>query len=182
MKLSTLSILLGTAAALPAVYGLANPKGFAETVRKIPRNLPLGFLFMAIATTWFLYNLNQESIADFEKYKKLMLIGFAALGVGTCIYVQDFLSIRGAALLMLLLAKLMLDTQRWHDSDWRLVITVWAYLLVAAGMWFTISPWRARDIINWKTANERRVKVGCAARLAFGLLLVILGLTAFKAS
>jgi hypothetical protein len=47
-------------------------------------------------------------------------------------------------------------------------------------MWFTVSPWRARDLINFATANERRVKIGCAARLAFGLFVAILGVTAFR--
>jgi predicted DNA-binding transcriptional regulator AlpA len=179
MKLSTLSILLGLAVALPGVYGLMNPKQFAETLRRFPRNVPLGWLFVGLATAWFLYNLRQESIADFEHLKKPMMLGFAALGVGTCVYVKDFLAARGAALLMLLLAKFMVDTARWHESDWRLVIVVWAYALVLAGMWFTISPWRLRDVMEWKTANEKRIKAGCAFRLAFGGLLVGLGVAVF---
>jgi hypothetical protein len=179
MKLSTLSILLGLAVALPQLYGLAKPKAFGEAVRRFPRNTGLGYVLMGLATTWFLYNLKQESIADFEAYKKIMLLGFGALGLGTCIYVQDFLPVRGAAILMLLLGKLMVDTARWHESDWRLVIVTWAYLLVIAGMWFTISPWRVRDLIEWGTANEKRIQTTCAARLAFGLIVVGLGVMVF---
>jgi hypothetical protein len=48
-------------------------------------------------------------------------------------------------------------------------------------MWFTISPWRLRDLLNWATATERRVRIGSAIRLAFALLVVALGLTAFRA-
>ena len=83
---------------------------------------------------------------------------------------------------MLLAAKAMVDSARWADTPWRLVIVVWAYLLVVAGIWFTISPWRCRDLLNWGTATQQRVKVGCAARLAFGLLVVVLGLTTFRAA
>ena len=55
-----------------------------------------------------------------------------------------------------------------------------AYVLVIAGMWFTISPYRLRHLIEWATASETHVKVGCAARLAFALFVVGLGFTAFR--
>ncbi|MBI4326990.1 MAG: hypothetical protein HY674_17250, partial [Chloroflexi bacterium] len=132
-----------------------------------------------LGTVWFLWNLNQESISDFAAYKKWMLVGFGAIGVSSCIFVRDFLAVRGLAVVLLLLAKLTLDTARWHDSSWRLVLVVWAYLWVVAGIWFTISPWRLRDLLNWATANEQRVRVGSAIRLALGLFVAILGLTVF---
>jgi len=49
-----------------------------------------------------------------------------------------------------------------------LVIQIWAYVMVIAGMWFTISPWRLRDMIEWATANQKRTKLGSGIRLAFG--------------
>jgi len=57
---------------------------------------------------------------------------------------------------------------------------VWAYLLVIAGMWFTISPWRLRDIINWSTANEQRIRLLAGIRFAFGILLIVLGVTVYR--
>lgn len=179
MKLATLSILLGLGVSLPQLYGLLNPAGFAATVRKFPRSQAAGYLLMAIATLWFLANLSDESISDFASYKRAMLFGFGALGVLTCIYVSDFLAVRGLAIVLMLLAKFMLDTARWVDSRWRLVIVVWAYLMILAGMWFTISPWRARDLINWATANERRIRVTSGIRLAFGVFILLLGLIVF---
>jgi hypothetical protein len=52
-------------------------------------------------------------------------------------------------------------------------------VLVVGGIWFTVSPWRLRNFLEWGTANEKRIKVGCGIRLAFGLLVAILGLTKF---
>jgi len=43
----------------------------------------------------------------------------------------------------------------------------------------TISPWRLRDLLNWSTANEKRTKVGCGLRLAFGLFVAVLGVVKF---
>jgi hypothetical protein len=112
-----------------------------------------------------------------------MLAVFAAVGIGSCIYVQDFLAVRGLAVVLLLLAKLMVDTGRPHlgETPWVYVIQTWAYVLVVAGIWFTISPWRLRDLLNWATATEQRVKIGSSIRLAFALFVIVLGMTAFRA-
>lgn len=182
LNLSTLSIVLGLGMGLPQIYGILKPKDFAASVRKFPRNVPIGIVLMLIGTAWFLLNLSQESISDFATYKNVLLMLFAVVGVGTCIYVQDFIAVRGLAVVFLLLAKLMVDTGRpmLEKTSWTLVIQVWAYALVVAGIWFTLSPWRLRDLLNWATANETRVRAGSAVRLAFGLFVAVLGLTKFR--
>jgi hypothetical protein len=183
MKLSLLSILLGAGMSVPQIYGLTKPAQFAAAARKFPRNLPVGVVLMLLATAWFVWNVNVEPIADFSVFKPYMIVGFIAVGILACIFVQDFLAVRGLAILMLLLAKLMVDTGRPHlgDSPFVLVIQVWAYLLVIVGAWFTIAPWKLRDLLNWATATEARIRIGCRIRLAFAVFVLLLGLTAFRA-
>jgi hypothetical protein len=183
MKLSLLSILLGLGLGAPQVYGLASPQKFASSVRKFPRNLPAGIFLMLLGTAWFLWNVNNEPIADFSAFKPYMLMAFAAVGILSCIFVQDFLAVRGLAVLLLLLAKLMVDTGRPHlgETPWVLVIQVWAYVLVVAGIWFTVTPWKLRDFLNWATATNTRVRITSTIRLAFALFVLVLGLTAFRA-
>lgn|ERR1043166_4277002 len=181
LKLSTLAIVLGLGVGLPQIYGLLKPAEFASAVRKFSRSTPWGYLLMLVGTAWFLYNLSQESIADFAAYKNILFAGFAAVGIGSCIYVQDFLAVRGLAVVLLLLAKLMVDSGRPYLAQTPLVLVIqtWAYVLVIAGIWFTVSPWRLRDLLEWDTANEKRVKLSCGVRLAFGLFVLVLGLTKF---
>jgi len=183
MKLSLLSILLGAGVSVPQIYGLTRPTQFAAAVRKFPRNLPAGVALMLLGTAWFLWNVNNEPIADFSAYKQPMMAFFAAVGILSCVFVQDFLAVRGLAVVMLLLAKLMVDTGRPHlgETPWVYVIQVWAYLLVILGIWFTVTPWKLRDLLNFATANETRVKVGSGIRLAFAVFVMLLGLTAFRA-
>jgi hypothetical protein len=183
MKLSLLSILLGLVLGLPQVYGLANPQGFAATVRRFPRNLAAGVILMLLGTAWFLWNVNGEPVADFSSFKPYMMGGFAAVGILSCFFVQDFLAVRGLAVVFLLLGKLMVDTGRPHlgESPWVLVIQAWAYVLVVAGIYFTVTPWKLRDLLNWGTATETRVRVGSAIRLGFAALVLVLGLTVFRA-
>lgn len=181
VNLSALAIVLGLGLALPQIYGLMNPGGFTAVARKFPRSVPIGVVLMLVGTAWFLFNLSQESIADFANWKNVLFVGFAAVGIGSCFFVQDFLAVRGLGVVLLLLAKLMVDTGRPYlpRTPWVLVIQAWAYVLVIAGIWLTISPWRLRDFVNWGTASPQRVKLCCGLRLAFGLFVAVLGFTVY---
>jgi hypothetical protein len=183
MKLSLLAILLGAGFGLPQIYGLASPQKFAASVRRFPRNLPVGIFLMLLGTAWFIWNVNREPIADFAVYKTTMLVAFGAIGIGSCFFVQDFLAVRGLAVVFLLLAKTMVDTGRPHlgETPWVLVIQAWAYLLIIAGIWFTITPWKLRDFLDWMTATQARIKIGSAIRLGFAIFVLVLGVTAFRA-
>ena len=81
--------------------------------------MPVGIALMLLGTAWFLWIVNAEPIADFSAFKPYMMIAFAAVGLLTCIFVQDFLAARGLAVVLLLLGKLMVDTGRPHlgESD-----------------------------------------------------------------
>ncbi len=165
--------------ALKTIYALVKPDAFVQAMRKFPRNEKAGYFLMTLGTVWFLYNLNAETISDFASYKKVMLVGFGALGLLTCIFVRDFLAVRGLAIVLLLLAWFTLNHTRWADSPWRLVLVCMAYLWVIAGIWLTISPWRARDAINWFTDSPKRLKVANLIRLVLSGLLIYLGIAVF---
>jgi hypothetical protein len=182
VKLSTLAVLLGLVVAGLNSYGVLKPAEFAAAARKFPRFTPVGYPLMLLATAWFLYNLSIEAVSDFTSFKPLLYLLFAGVGIGACIFVRDFLPVRGLAVVLLLLAKLMVDAGRPHlgHTPWVLVWQAWAYVMAVAGMWFTISPWRLRDIINWATATEQRIRRLSVARAAFGLLIVALGFTAYR--
>jgi len=168
---------------LPQLVGVTQPAKLAAAVKKFPRNLPLGIVLMLLGTAWFVWNVNNEPVADFSAFKPYMMAGFAAVGVLSCIYVQDFLAVRGLAIVLLLLGKLMVDTGRPHlgESPFVLVIQIWAYLMVVAGISFTIWPWKLRDLLDWATANDSRTRLLSGVRLAFAAFVLVLGLTAFRA-
>ena len=180
MNLSTLATSLGLIFALPGLYGVCKPAAFASVARRFPRYTPIGWLFTLAATAWFLYWVKLETVQDFKAMKPFLFVLFGGVGLGACVFVRDYLPVRGLAVLLLLTAKLMVDTARVVETDWRLVIVTWAYVWVFAGMWFTISPWRLRDLILWATASEQRTRLVSGIRLGFALLVVILGLTVFK--
>jgi hypothetical protein len=180
LKLSTIAIVLGLLYAAPNIYGMLKPAAFAAAARKFPRYTPIGYVLMLAATTWFIYYLSLETVSDFAHMKRFLYVFFGAVGIGAAIFVRDFLPVRGFACLLLLTAKLVTDSARLVESDWRLVLVTWAYVWIITGMWFTISPWRLRDWIDWSTASETRTRMFSGLRAAFGLFVMVLGFTVFK--
>lgn len=180
INLSTLAIVLGLIYVIPHVLALWKPAPYAGAIRKFPRYTPLGYPLVIAATGLFIYYVSLESVSDFASFKPILYVLFGAVGLGTCLFVRDYLPVRGLAISMLVVAKLMLDSARWVDTPWRLVIIIWAYGWVIMGMWFTISPWRMRDLIRWATATHERLRLVSAVRLAFGLFIIVLGLTVYR--
>jgi hypothetical protein len=179
-SLSTLAIVLGGGFAALNIPGVFSPKSFSVAARRFPRNTAIGYVLTLLATAWFVYYVGLETVADFAAIKKPLCMFFAAVGIATCFFVRDFLAVRGLAVVLLLLAKLTVDTARFADSNWRLVLVTWAYLWILIGMWLTISPWRLRDWISWATASDQRVRALSGLRLAFGAFVAILGFTVFR--
>lgn len=179
LTLSKLSIVIGLGLAALQIYPLLKPAQFRESVRQFPRSESWGWALMLLATAWFLYYLRQEDNGDIARMKPYLNAGFAALGIATCVFVRDFLAVRGLALVLLLAAKLVLDTARWSESPWRIVVVLMAYLWIVMGIWWTVSPWRVRDLIEWRIANDKRMRTVSLVRMAFGVFLVVLGLTQF---
>jgi len=179
-SLPTLAIILGGGFAALNLPGLLNPSAFAGAARKFPRNIAAGWVLILAATAWFIHYVSLETVADFANIKTPLCVFFAAVGLATCFFVQDFLAVRGLAVFLLVLAKLTVDTAHLAETDWRLVLVTWAYVWVALGMWLTISPWRLRDWIEWGTATPSRTRALSTLHLCFGLFVAGLGLTVFR--
>jgi hypothetical protein len=180
MTLSKFSILLGVALAIPQLWALAKPAEFSASLRKFPRSEMWGYVLTAIGASWFLYNLNQEAIAEFAAYKPHMLIGFGTVAVLACFFVPDYLAVRGLCVTTLMLASYSLNLTRWAESEWRLLLVVAAYIWIVISMWWIISPWRMRDFLNWITARPERLRNLAIVRLVFAVALIVLGATAFR--
>ena len=102
VKLSTLSICLGFAFAALNLIGVISPAKFGAAARKFPRSLPIGYILTLGGTAWFMWNVSHESLADFESLKPFLFTLFIGVGLGTCFFVQDFLAVRGLAVVLMI--------------------------------------------------------------------------------
>ena len=180
MTLSQLAIFLGIGLAIPQIWAAMKPVEAGAALRKFPRSEGWGYILMAIGATWFLYRLNQEAIAEFAAYKTYMLLGFGGVALAACFFVPDFLAVRGLSITMLMLSGFVLSKTRFVDTPWRLVLVIIAYMWIVAAMWWMISPWRFRDLIQWTTATPEKTRKLALVRLAVAALVIVLGLTVYK--
>jgi hypothetical protein len=180
ITLSQLCLALGAGMILTHGWALLRAKPAADWLRQFHRNYGVGVILMLLGTAWFEWNLYQEQLQDIAAYKNLMLIGFGAVGLGCCLFVRDFLSVRGLTVFLLMLAWLMCEKARWQDSNFRWAVAGWAYVWVLGGLWLSVSPWRLRDGLAWVTATEGRLKLAAAGGVVWGLFIGALGLTVFK--
>ncbi len=187
INIAHLSVFLGLFFMAISSYAIIKTDDFAQSLKLFPRANAPGYIFMLAATFWFLWNIKTENMADYKDIKHWFYIGFGVVGIGSCFYLRDFLAVRGVAVFMLLVAKLILDTQRVYmfstpsgdATEWRLVFAILGYAIVVVAMWMVISPWRMRDIINWGVSVRLRIYVKGVFWLLFGFLLLILGLKVF---
>ena len=122
----------------------------------------------------------REDIADFAAIKTQMFVFFIILAAGVGIYVKDFLAVRAHAVFMFLVAKLIYDTARYADSGWAILFPALATVLVFFGMWFTVSPWRLRDMLQGLINRDKLWKSFWFGRMLLGILLVFLGVAGIR--
>lgn len=175
-NLSILSLVLGVLLVGSSVFVLAKPEKTVAILKAFPRSLAAGYIFLIISTIWFLWNFHLENVADFAALKRHLYVVFIVIAVGVGLYVKDFLAVRAYSVFLFLVAKLIYDVARYADSSWALLFPSVATVLVFFGMWFTISPWRMRDMLLWLMKYPVRLKVFASGRAVLGVVFLILGL------
>ena len=71
-------------------------------------------------------------------------------------FVEEFLAVRALGILCLLAAEPLLDSAFLRYETSRLLVTVFAYLLVVAGLFWVTMPYLLRDQINWSARSAFR--------------------------
>jgi hypothetical protein len=176
IPLKPVAITLGAAIIAGRALGVVNPQRYRDIVKKFPRAVWPGVVFLTVVLVWSLVVVSRASEEGMIISKTYVYAFLVATYAGLIILKFDFLAVRGLAIVMLMLAKVVVDSANQVETPWRLVMTVIAYLWAIAGMWFTVSPYRMRDMIDWATATNGRCRALCAAGCGFGALLIALGL------
>ena len=165
---------------MAGLLALLKPGLVGAALQRFPRQVFPGVVLMLGGTAWFLWNLYTSNLTDFAEWRPIMYAGFSLLGIGCCFFVQDYLSVRGAAVVALLACDRILDIQRNADSGWRVVLALWCYLVIVLSVWWVGSPWRVRDLAGWLTGAPKRMTGAGLILSAFGALVAGLALTVFR--
>lgn len=144
-----------------------------------PRSRWPAWLLTAVDLCWAGWVVYHAELGRFNGLKpSLFLLTPLAIGL-VAFFMDELLAPRALGGLLLLLANPILNAARWHPSPWHFVLTALAYVWVAAGIVLVLSPFRFRQVADFATRTPLRCRVGGLARLAFGALLLVLGLSVF---
>ena len=174
LSLHTIGMIAGAFLTLVGLIGLIKPD-FANVVRRFPRSRIAGIVLLTICLAWTFWLLATIQMGEFSSFRRPLLIALPIGYVLVLRFVDEFLAVRALGILCLLAAEPLLGAAFLRYETSRLVVTVFAYLLIVAGLFWVAIPYVLRDQINWIARSVFRWRCLHALMLVYGS--VILGLT-----
>lgn len=172
MSPSTAILLTAVAFLLLGSLLLWNGPGVSTMARQFPRSSRAAWLTLGVATLWTLYHVMRLGPSDFGEYRVPIFVAFAAVAALSFKYAPDFLAVRGACALTLLVAWVLLSATYGHYRSLTLVFKALLYLMVLLALYLAVAPFRLRDFFQWLFARGSRVRGLGGALTACGVLLV----------
>jgi hypothetical protein len=175
LSISTIAIALGCfimAVNLPAVLA---PAFFRRMATGFSRNVPAAWILTAIDVLWVAWIILHASLGRFEPLKPLVYVAAPVSFFAMVFFMDELLAPRALGGLLLLMANPVLNSARWLDTQWRLVMVVIAYVWVIAGITFVLSPFRLRQAAAWGTKTDFRCILGGSIRVLVGAFVLFLG-------
>ena len=167
LSLHTAGVIAGAFLVLVGVLGLLNP-AFAQVVKQFPRSRIAGVVLLTICLAWTMWLLATIQMGEFAAFRRPLLIALPIGYVLALFFVNEFLAVRALGILCLLAAEPLLDAAFLRYETSRLLVTVFAYLLVIAGLFWVAIPYVLRDQINWSARSVFRWRCLHALALIYG--------------
>jgi uncharacterized Tic20 family protein len=178
LSLQAAGIIAGVLLVLISLPGLLKPN-FASVAQKFPRSHMAGVFLLTICLIWTFWLLATIQMGEFSAFRRPLLIALP-IGYGLALrFVGEFLAVRALGILCLLAAEPLLDAAFLRYEPSRLLVTVLAYLLILAGLFWVAIPYVLRDQINWSTRSVFRWRFLHAIALIYGCVILTFAFTRY---
>jgi len=167
LSLHTAGIIVSAFLILIGLLGLLKPD-FASVVQRFPRSRVAGVILLTVCLLWTFWLLATIQMGEFSSFRRPLLIVLPIGYVLVLWFVDEFLAVRALGILCLLAAEPLLDAAFLRYETSRLLITVFAYLLIVAGLFWVAIPYVLRDQINWGARSVFRWRCLHALALIYG--------------
>src|SRR6266513_525082 len=155
LTLHTAGVIAGVFLVVIGVLGLMKPD-FAQLVKQFPLSRLAGIVLLTICLAWTFWLIATIQMGEFSSFRRPLLIALPIGYVLALFFVDEFLAVRALGILCLLVAEPLLDAAFFRYESSRLLVTVFAYLLIIAGLFWVAIPYVLRDQINWSTRSVFR--------------------------
>ncbi len=177
MSLFTATLIPGLVLLAAGAFLFLMREKVEKLATKSLRSMPAAIFTMGLGGGWFLYHVAQLGEADFGNYRTLLLVFFLGVGLLSFFHVRDFLAVRGAAILWLLIAKVLLDAAFMQPQTSRLLLVGLVYIGILLALYLGTVPFRLRDFFDWLFGRESRVKFFGSLFAGYGLVLCLVSFT-----
>ena len=178
LSLQTVGTIAGAFLILISLPGLLKPD-LATVAQRFPRSRLAGVVLLTVDLVWTLLLLATMEMGEFSGFRKPLLIILPIGFVLVLRFVEEFLSVRALGILCLLAAEPLLDAAFLLHETSRLFVTVFAYLLIIAGLFWVAVPYVLRDQINWSARNALRWRALNGIVLCYGLVILSFAFTRY---
>src|SRR6266481_535291 len=172
LSLHTAGIIVSAFLILIGLLGLLEPD-FANVVQRFPRSRVAGVILLTVCLVWTFWLVATIQMGEFSSFRRPLLVVLPIGYVLVLRFVDEFLAVRALGILCLLAAEPLLDAAFLRYETSRLFLTVFAYLLIIAGLFWVTMPYLLRDQINWSARSAFRWRSLHAIAFCYGA--VILG-------
>jgi len=180
MNTSHWALLLGALLTVAGLLALAAPSHVAPRIKGFARHVWTGRMLAVWALAWAgwaLYSMPLEMLLPVRMWIPLVVLACIPL---TWFWMPELLSCRAWGGLLVLFPHPLLMATRSHPSEWRLVLVVFAYVCIGAGMTLILYPYYLRRWMDWLAAQSSRLGMAGVSTLALGALFLKLGLTVLR--
>jgi len=165
------------------LWMLRKPSEAKQFLKKFPRNVKIGQIFMGIGMFWFWLLIIPEKfffnsplamdLQDFNSLKFIMAFAVPLVGYLVITECKEFISVRGLGLCLLMAAAPLLAAAWQEPHTLKNLIPLYAYAMIIKGLFMVGMPYLTRDLINWATADNKRFKALSIGGLAYGAIVLV---------
>lgn len=156
LTLKTAGLACGVFLLLLGLLGLVMPGPTRQLALKLPRSRVAGIVFLSLAALWSFWLLATMEMGEFSNFRMPLMV---ALPIGFLLvlwFVPEFLAVRALGILLLLAAEPLLEAAFLRHETSRLLVTVFAYVLIVKGLFWVMMPYLMRDHIQWSARSNGR--------------------------
>lgn len=179
-SLHTMGIVAGVFLLVISLPGFIKPSAVQAWLKALPRSRVAGVALLTVVLIWAFWLLATMEMGEFSSFRRPLLIVLPIGYVLVVRFVEEFLAVRALGILCLLAAEPLLEAGffRWDETS-RLFVTVFAYLLVVAGLFWVTMPYLLRDQINWSAETKTRWHAVHGIAALYGIVILACALTQY---
>lgn len=179
LSLQAAGFIVGAFLVLFGLPGWLRPQVIQDLVKRLPRSRAAGIVLLTADLAWCFWLLATMEMGEFSSFRKPLLIALPIGYVLVLRFVDEFLAVRALGIFCLLAAEPLLDAAFFRYEASRLLVTVFSYLLIIAGLFWVTMPYLLRDQINWSTQSNWRWRFMHGLLLLYGTVILAFALTQY---